>query len=133
MQAKKKSKTKSKRKQRKRLFNLPNHKRNKLVHAKLHEDMVMEHGIKSLSIRTGDAVLVVRGEFRDMEGKVSKIDRQKSQIFIDGASIEKSSGTTYDIPIHPSNVVITKIEVKKDKWRQKMIDRKLQSGGIEEL
>jgi ribosomal protein uL24 len=133
MQAKKKSKTKSKRKQRKRLFNLPNHKRNKLVHAKLHEDMVMEHGIKSLSIRMGDAVLVVRGEFRDMEGKVSKIDRQKSQIFIDGASIEKSSGTTYDIPIHPSNVVITKIEVKKDKWRQKMIDRKLQSGGIEEL
>ncbi len=133
MQAKKKRKTKSKRKQRKRFFNLPNHKRNKIVHAKLHDDMVMEHGIKNLSIRTGDAVLVVRGEFRDMEGKVSKINRQKSQIFIDGASIEKSSGTTYDIPIHPSNVVITKIEVKKDKWRQKMIDRKVQAGGLEDL
>ncbi|MHA1130776.1 MAG: 50S ribosomal protein L24 [Candidatus Helarchaeota archaeon] len=133
MSIKRKSKTKSRRKQRKRYFNLPNHQRNKLVHAKCHDDVAMEHGIKKLSIRTGDTVLVVRGEFRDMEGKVSKINRQKSQIFIDGASIEKSSGTTFDIPIHPSNVVLTKIEVKKDKWRQKIIKRQVQSGGLEEI
>ncbi len=69
-------------------------------------------------------MLVVRGEFRDMEGKVSKIDRHNAQIFMEGASIEKSSGTTYDIPIYPSNVVLTKIEAKKDKWRKKIIERK---------
>ncbi len=94
--------------------------------AKIHEDLQMEYGAKKLTIRKGDTVLVVRGEFRDMEGKVSTINRQKSQIFIEGASIEKSSGTTFDIPIHPSNVVITKIEVKKDKWRKKILDRKAQ-------
>ncbi len=126
MQAKKKGKTKSPRKQRKRLYNLPSHKKNKLMNAKLHEDMQAEYGIKKMTIRTGDTVLVVRGEFKDMEGKVSKIDRDKVQIFIEGASIEKSDGTTFDIPLHPSNVVLTKIEIKKDKWRKKIIERKAQ-------
>lgn len=125
MQADKKSKTKSRRKQRKRFYNQPHHKRNKLFTAKLHDDLQEDHDIKRLPIRKEDTVLVVRGEFRDMEGKVSRIDRQKAQLFIDGASIEKSSGTTFDIPIHPSNVVLTKIEVKKDKWRKKIIDRKV--------
>ncbi|HUY01329.1 MAG TPA: 50S ribosomal protein L24 [Candidatus Deferrimicrobium sp.] len=120
----KKNKTKSKRKQRKRFFNMPNHKRNKLMNAKLHNDLQEEYKIKKLTIRKGDTVLVVRGEFRDMEGKVSKIDRHKAQLFIEGASIEKSSGTTFDIPIHPSNVVLTKIEVKKEKWRKKILERK---------
>ncbi len=120
-------KTKSRRKQRKKFFNLPNHSRNKLFTAKLHGDLRAEHEIKRMTISKGDTVLVVRGEFRDMEGKVSKIERQKAQIFIEGASIEKSSGTTFDIPIHPSNVVLTKIEVKKDKWRKKIIDRKLKA------
>lgn len=124
MQTNKKNKTKSPRKQRKRFYNQPNHKRNRLFTAKLHDDIQSEYFIKSLTICKGDTVLVVRGEFRDMEGKVAKIDRQKAQIFIEGASIEKSSGTTFDIPIHPSNVVLTKIEVKKDKWRKKIIDRK---------
>ncbi|MFX1295085.1 MAG: 50S ribosomal protein L24 [Promethearchaeota archaeon] len=126
MQINKKTKTKSRRKQRKRFYNQPHHKRNRLMNAKLHEDMEMEHGIKKLTVRKGDTVLVVRGEFRDMEGKISKIDRQKAQIFIEGASIEKSSGTTFDIPLYPSNVVLTKIETKKDKWRKKILERKLE-------
>jgi len=126
MQTNKKNKTKSKRKQRRRLYNLPTHKKNILFNAKLHEDLQAEYGIKRMTIRNGDSVLVVRGEFRDMEGKVSKVDRQKAQLFIEGASIEKSSGTTFDIPIHPSNVILTKIEVKKDKWRKKIIERKAQ-------
>lgn len=126
MQTNKKNKTKSKRKQRQRLYNLPTHKKNRLFNAKLHEDLQAEYGIKRMTIRNGDSVLVVRGEFRDMEGKVSKVDHQKAQLFIEGASIEKSSGTTFDIPIHPSNVILTKIEVKKDKWRKKIIERKAQ-------
>ncbi|MHA1265195.1 MAG: 50S ribosomal protein L24 [Candidatus Helarchaeota archaeon] len=117
-------KTKSRRKQRKAFFNLPVHRRNKLFTAKLHDDLINEYGIKRITIRKGDTVQVVRGEFKDMEGKVSKVDRQKVQLFIEGASIEKSSGTTFDIPIHPSNVVLTKIEIKKDKWRSKIIKRK---------
>ena len=121
-----KNKTKSKRKQRKRLYNLPTHKQNRLFNAKLHDDLRAEYGIKRMTIRNGDSVLVVRGEFRDMEGKVSKVDHQKAQLFIEGASIEKSSGTTFDIPIHPSNVILTKIEVKKDKWRKKILERKAQ-------
>ena len=124
MQTQKKNKTKSRRKQRKRFYTQPNHKRNKLMTAKMHDDLQAEYNVKKLTIHKGDTVLVVRGEFRDMEGKVSKIIRQKAQLFIEGASIEKSSGTTFDIPIHPSNVVITKIEVKKDKWRKKILERK---------
>jgi len=128
MQTSKKGKTKSRRKQRKRFFTQPNHQRNKLMTAKLHEDLQKEYGVKRMTIRKEDSVLVVRGEFKDMEGKVSSINREKAQIFIEGASVEKSSGTTYDIPIYPSNVVLTKIEVKKDKWRKKILDRRAAQG-----
>ena len=132
MQTDKKIVTKSRRKQRKRFYTQPHHKRNKLMTAKLHNDLQSEYGVKRMTIHKDDSVLVVRGEFKDMEGKVTSIDRQKAQLFIEGASIEKSSGTTYDIPIYPSNVVLTKIEVKKDKWRKKILDRKAEAGESEE-
>jgi len=128
MQTSKKNKTKSRRKQRKRFYTQPHHQRNKLMTAKLHSDLQSEYGAKRMTIRKEDSVLVVRGEFKDMEGKVTNINRQKAQIFIEGASIEKSSGTTYDIPIHPANVVLTKIEVKKEKWRKKILDRRAKAG-----
>jgi ribosomal protein uL24 len=128
----KKNKTKSRRKQRKRFYTQPHHQRNKLMTAKLHNDLQSEFNAKRMTIRKDDSVLVVRGEFKDMEGKVTSINHQKAQIFIEGASIEKSSGTTYDIPIHPANVVLTKIEVKKDKWRKKILERRAVTGEGEE-
>ncbi|MHA1693776.1 MAG: 50S ribosomal protein L24 [Candidatus Helarchaeota archaeon] len=117
-------KTKSPRKNRKRLYKAPNHRRNKFFHAKLIDDLRAEYGIRRLGIRKGDHVMVIRGEFKDVEGKVSRVDRQNYKIYIEGVQIEKTGGASYDYPINPNDVIITKLNLKKDKYRKNIIDRK---------
>ncbi|TFF88635.1 MAG: 50S ribosomal protein L24 [Promethearchaeota archaeon] len=119
-----KPKTKSPSKNRKRRYSAPNHRRKKFFQAKLIDDLRAEHGIRRMSIREGDHVLVIRGEFKDVEGKVSKIDRKNIRLYIEGVQIEKTGGASYDYAIRPSDVVISKINLKKDKYRKKIIDRK---------
>ena len=125
----KKKLTKSPRKQRKRFYNLPLHKRNKLFNVKLIPDLAAEYGVKRLPIQKGDFAMIIKGEFSDIEGKVKRIDKQKLRIFIEGASIDKKDGSSLEIPIYPSHIIITKLQ--KDKDREKIIERRKRE--IEEI
>ncbi|NVM02894.1 MAG: 50S ribosomal protein L24 [Candidatus Helarchaeota archaeon] len=125
----KKKNTKSPKKQRKRFYNLPIHKRSKLFNVKLIPDLVAEYGVRRLPVQRDDFVLITKGEYTDIEGKVKRVDKQKLQVFVEGASIEKKDGSSLDIPIYPSNIVITKL--KKDKDRDKIIQRRKRE--IEEI
>lgn len=74
-------------------------------------------------MRTGDSVKLMRGDRKGFEGKVSRVDRTKYRIFVEGATREKVDGTAMLIPIHPSKVMITSLNLD-DKWRRKMLERK---------
>jgi len=115
-------KTKSPGKQRFRLYNPQTHKTSRLFNVKLISDLVEEHGVTRLPLRKDDHVMVTKGEFADIEGKVTKIDRKKVQVFIDGAKIEKKGGGEFDLPVHPSKLMITKLT--EDKYREKIIERR---------
>lgn len=65
---------------------------------------------------------VVRGSSRGSEGRVVQVYRKKWVIHLERLQKEKSNGATVPIPIHPSNVVVTKIKMDKD--RKNMIARK---------
>ncbi len=125
----KKKNTKSPKKQRKRFYNLPIHKRNKLFNVKLIPDLVAEYGVRRLPVQRDDFVLITKGEYADIEGKIKRIDKKKLQVFVEGASVEKKDGSQLEIPIYPSNIVITKL--KKDKNRDKIIQRRKRE--IEEI
>ena len=56
------------------------------------------------------------------EGKVIACRRSKFVINVEKVNVEKANGTTAPIPIHPSNVVITKL--KLDNSRKKILERK---------
>jgi len=70
----------------------------------------------------------MRGDYKGIEGKVSRVDRRKYRIFVEGVSREKVDGSTVLIPIHPSKVMITHLNLD-DKWRKEILKRK---GGISE-
>jgi len=106
------------------MFQAPNHHRNKYFHAKLTDDLRIEHGVRRLGIRKGDHVIVIKGEFKGIEGKVSRVDRKNFRIYIDGVQIEKTGGASYDYAIRPFDVIISKLNLKKDKYRKTIIDRK---------
>ncbi|MEM2419545.1 MAG: 50S ribosomal protein L24 [Candidatus Bathyarchaeia archaeon] len=117
------AKTSKPSKQRKRLFQAPDHIRYKHFAAPLSPELRKTYGTRSLPVRTGDTVLVMRGDRKGFEGKVSRIDRKKFRIYIEGLTRERVDGTTVFIPVHPSKVMITKLNLD-DKWRKKILERR---------
>ena len=49
---------------------------------------------KTLRPRKGDSVKIVRGGFKGIEGKVSRVDGQKGKLFVEGVNREKIAGGT---------------------------------------
>lgn len=110
-------------KQRKRHFNAPLHKKHKLVSAHLDPKLKDKLGTRSLPLRKGDKVRVMRGDFKDHEGEITKVDLKALKVYIDGAVVEKADGTRFEYPIHPSNLEILEVN-RKDEIRDKSIERK---------
>ncbi len=122
------AKSKQPRKQRKAYYNAPLHKRQKLMSAPLSRELREKYGIKTLPVRKGDKVRVLRGDFKGKEGEVVRVDLKNYVIYVDGVTIEKADKTPVFRPIHPSNVMIVSLKLD-DKWRKKIIERR---GGREE-
>jgi large subunit ribosomal protein L24 len=116
--------SKQPRKQRKAIYEAPLHKRQKLVSATLSKELRKQYNRRSLPVRTGDEVKIMRGEFKGKTGKVVKVDLKKLRIYIEGVTRKKSTGEEVKVPIHPSNVMIIKLNLE-DKKRQKILERSL--------
>ena len=112
------------RKQRKRLHNAPAHLRHKMMAAPLAPNLVSK-GAKSLPVRKGDTVRIVRGDHVGFEGKVSRVDLKRYRIFLEGLTREKVDGTNIFVPVHPSKVMIKNLKLD-DKWRQAILEHKKQ-------
>ncbi len=111
------------RKQRKAYFNAPLHKRQKFMTAPLSKELQAKLGIKRLPVRKGDKVMIMRGDFAGLVGKVVEVDLKRMRIFVEGATIRKASGETVYYPIHPSNVMIVELDLSDPK-RKEIIERK---------
>lgn len=110
-------------KQRKRMYQAPDHLRWKLFSSQISPKLRTTHKVKNLPVRSGDTVRIMRGDHKGFEGKVTRIDRGKHRIYVEGLTREKVDGTTIFIPIHPSKVMITKLNLD-DKWRKQILERK---------
>jgi len=115
--------SKEKRKQRKYRYNAPLHIRQKLMSVNLDKKMRADYKKRSLPIRKGDEVLIMKGMYKGKLGKVVKLDLKKLKVYVDNAKIKKVSGQETTDPIDPSNLRIIKLNLD-DKKRMKFIDRK---------
>ncbi|WP_148882782.1 50S ribosomal protein L24 [Thermococcus aciditolerans] len=118
-----KLKTRQPRKQRRFLYNAPLHLRSKVMAATLSEDLRNKYGVRSLPIRTGDKVRVMRGDFKGKEGKVVEVDLKRYRIHVEGVTHKKTDGTEVYYPLHPSNVMIIELNLD-DERREKIISRR---------
>lgn len=114
--------SKNPRKQRKYLYNLPLHIRKSLLSATLSKDLRKKYGKRSLSVRKDDKVKVLRGQFKKKTGKVSRVNLKKIRIYIEGVENVKKDGSKAPYPIHPSNVMITELNLD-DKERKTILER----------
>jgi len=112
------------RKQRKRMFDAPLHSKRKMISAHLGPKYLEDEKKvypRSVPLRKGDTVLIVRGEEKGREGKVATIDTRRLSITIEGVTVAKADKTQVAKRIHPSNVIITKLDLS-DPWRRKKLE-----------
>ena len=103
-------------KQRKLLYQSPAHRLRKLLTAPLSDDLRKSQGRRSYPVRKGDTVKILRGDFAGIEGKITEVDTNKQRLFVEGVQREKVAGTSANVSVHSSKVIITKLNLD-DKWR----------------
>ena len=92
------------------------HTKSKQLGSQLSEDLRKKYGKKSVRVVEGDSIKIVRGEFKGVDGKISKISTEKSSVAIEGVKKEKTKGDKFDVYIHTSNLLVTGLNTE-DKWR----------------
>ncbi|MBI4447357.1 50S ribosomal protein L24 [Candidatus Woesearchaeota archaeon] len=111
------------RKQRAFVRNAPLHVKQKLLAAHLTKELMKKYKMRSITVRAGDKVKVVRGQFKSKTGKITKVSLQKSRVYVEGAEQIKKDGTKALYPIHPSNLIVMDL-LLDDKKRKKTLERK---------
>ncbi|MCE7747073.1 MAG: 50S ribosomal protein L24 [Candidatus Heimdallarchaeota archaeon] len=113
------------RKQRKSHFKAEYHIRNRKMTALLSHALREKYGIRRLPIHRNDKVTVFKNKSQDAEikGKVIRVLPQRYAVHIEGHSKEKADGTIVSFPVHPSNIVITSLNLR-DKKRRAIIQRR---------
>jgi len=97
--------------------------KSKQLGSALSKDLHKKYGKRSVRVIEGDSVTIQRGEFKGVEGKVSKVSAQKSSVAIDGVKKEKTKGDKFDVYIHTSNLIVTSLNTE-DKWRISKLEGK---------
>jgi large subunit ribosomal protein L24 len=97
-------------KSRKEMYDMPMHKAAKQVAAHLDEKLQKELGRRSITLRKGDTVKVLRGSFNGKEGKITSVDRGARKIFIEKLIIKKSNGKEIPVKVDASNVLVIDID-----------------------
>ncbi|KAJ8442470.1 hypothetical protein Cgig2_022353 [Carnegiea gigantea] len=112
----------SRRKCRKAHFTAPSSVRRVIMSAPLSADLRNKYNVRSIPVRKDDEVQVVRGTYKGREGKIVQCYRKKWVIHIERITREKVNGSTVNVGINPSKVVITKLKLDKD--RKALLERK---------
>ena len=119
----------SARKARRIHHNAPSHIRRRIMSAPLSKDLRTKYGVRSIPVRKDDEVQVVRGHNKGQQvGKIVQCYRKKYVIHVERIQREKANGASVYIGIHPSNVVVVKLKMDKD--RKQILERRAEGRRI---
>ena len=105
------------------LFQATLQTRSKQMGSALSKDLQKKYGKKSTRAIEGDSITILRGEFKGVSGKITKISKEKTSVTVEGVKKEKTKGDKFDVYIHTSNVVVTALNTT-DKWRISKLEGK---------
>lgn len=87
------------------------------IRAPLSTALKGQYSIRTVHVRKGDSVSVVRGDYKGHEGKVTGVFTSDMRITVDGVNMKKMDGTSKPVMMVPSKVVVTKLDLS-DKVRK---------------
>lgn len=105
------------------IYAAPMHKKSKSVGANLSAELRSQYGRRSVRVRKGDSIKILRGEYKGVEGKINKVHTEEGRLEIEGVHREKVKGGKTPVLIHASNIVVVALNLD-DKWRQSVLQGK---------
>ena len=107
------------------MYQAPLHRISAQLGSTLSKDLRKKYGRRSARVVEGDTVKVLRGEYKDIEGKVASVSTIKNSVAIEGIKKEKGKGDKVDVLIHSTNLMITNLNTE-DAWRVNKLEGKSQ-------
>lgn len=97
--------------------------RSKQLCGHLSDNLMNKYHKRSVRVTEGDTVKVMRGEFKGVSGKITRVSTEKNGVAIEGIKKEKLKGGNLDVFIHTSNLLVTDLNTE-DKWRISKLEGK---------
>jgi len=91
------------------------------MHAHLSPELREKYGKRSIGVRVGDTVKVLKGVFKGVEGKVKRVDVARGMVYVENVSRKKADGSTVDVPLRTPNVMIVQLNLD-DKYRKEKLE-----------
>jgi large subunit ribosomal protein L24 len=108
-------------KSRKRVLDAPLHKKSKWVRAPLSKELRNTYQVRNVRVRVGDTVKVMRGTYKGLEGKVTRVYVKEGRLAIEGLTRQTSRGRTVPIKVHASKVMVVGLNLD-DKIRKERLE-----------
>lgn len=115
--------SKQPRKQRKYRANAPLHILHKMISSNLSKELRQKYGKRSFSIKKGDTVKILIGEFKGKTGKVDSVDLKRLRVMVEGIFRTKKDGSKVAVYFDSSNLQIKELNLE-DVKRKKALERK---------
>lgn len=111
-------------KQRNYVRNAPLHVRSTLLGSHLSKDLRLKLKQRSLRVRKGDKVKVMRGQHKGKIGTVDRLNTKRMKVYVTGVEFIKKDGSKAMYPIHPSNLMIQELQTDKRRLLQREGEQK---------
>ena len=107
-------------KQRKYKVNAPLHLKQKLLGTHLSKELREKYKTRSVELRKGDKVKIMKGNHKGKTGKISRIRIVTQKVYIEGIDTVRKDGNKVLIPLKASNLMITELELGDKKRKSKI-------------
>jgi large subunit ribosomal protein L24 len=97
-------------------YNAPAHIKGKFLAAHLSKELMAKYGSRSVRVRVGDKVKVMRGQFKNSVGPIERVDSDTSCVYITKVEQVKKDGSKTQYPINASNLQVLELKLD-DKYR----------------
>ncbi len=94
----------------------------RLMSAHLSSELRRKYGRRSVPVRAGDTVKVLRGEYRGVTAKVLEVDRERQFVYLENVTRKKADGTQVRVPVRVSNVMIVQLDLS-DEYRKTLLEK----------
>ena len=107
--------SKNPKKQRKYRIRAPKHIKSGFMVSSLDKKLRDKHGKRSIRVRPGDKVVVMRGNYKGREAKVDRVDVQRQKVYLEKVETPKKAGQPAQVPFDASNLKIVELDLEDKK------------------